>query len=153
MSRNVHLCAATLITLGFSASAGAGDVCSTRGIAGNYVLKCSGFGQLVPNGPLAPFAHLSLEVRHKDGSFHGTGTASFGGVVGTHEYIGQTTVNSDCTGSETITQKFNGQPIGSATFNIVIGTDARQLEGINADQGNVVQCTATRMDNPPADNH
>jgi hypothetical protein len=139
------LCLAVMVGLGFSASAQAGDVCSTRGIAGHYIVRCSGFSVDPKTGASTPVAALLLEHRERGGQSSGSGTISLGGAVAPMEISGSAQVNEDCTGTEHYSQTIGGQPAPSSDFNFIVETDARQIDAILSDQGFVFTCTDTRV--------
>jgi hypothetical protein len=145
MSRRIELCVAVVVALGCSASVQAGDVCSTRGIAGNYIVRCSGFSVDPNTGASSPVAALLLEHREKNGKSTASGTISLGGIVAPMEISGSAQVNEDCTGTEHYSQTIGGQAAPSSDFNFVVETDARQIDAILADQGFVFTCTDVRV--------
>ena len=153
MPKNINLRAAILVAICLSASAQAGETCSTRTASGTYVLKCSGDIALSPTGPTVPFAYLALQTRDKSGNVHGSGEASIGGMIGvlTHDETG--VVNPDCTAEFQGQNEFPGFPTLTAHFFDIVSADGKVIQIISTDPGNTMTCTATRLDNNNEDNH
>jgi len=144
MSRRIDLCMAAVAALSFSASVQAGDACSLRGTAGTYIVRCSGFSVPSP-GVNVPVAVLLVQDRGKDGEMSGSGTISFGGTVVPMTFTGTNEVKPDCTGTEDLLQSIGGGTPSPAHFNFVVGTDSREIYGINTDPTAVLLCTDTRV--------
>jgi len=89
----------------------AGPYCSNATLNGSYSALIT--GTLAG----APFAELDLVTSNGDGTFSGTGTVSENGVISTVSITATYTVNSNCSGSASlstgVTQNFNIQPDGS----------------------------------------
>jgi hypothetical protein len=144
MLGKLDFCVAAVAALGLSASAQAGDVCSLRGTAGTYIVRCSGFS--VPSeGVSVPVAALILQKRERDGEISGSGTISFGGTIVPITITGTNEVKPDCTGTEDLLQSIAGGSPTPAHFNFVVGTDSTEIYGINTDPAAVFMCTDTRL--------
>jgi hypothetical protein len=144
MFRRIDIFAAAVAALGLSASIQAGDVCSLRGTAGTYIVRCSGFSVQSP-GVNVPVAALMVQKRERDGELSGSGTISFGGTIVPITISGTNEVKPDCTGTEDLLQSIAGGPATAAHFNFVVGTDSAEIYGINTDPTAVFTCTDTRV--------
>jgi hypothetical protein len=71
-------------------------VCSASGIAGTYVVKCSGYLTPGPNAPMVPATLLGKAVGERNGNWSGNGgTLSIGGTIVTQDVksVGPAEVN------------------------------------------------------------
>jgi hypothetical protein len=150
MFKRVGLSLAVVLALGFCASAQAKDqakdVCSLRGTAGTYIVRCTGFAVPSP-GVNLPAVILLVEHRGRDGEMSGSGTISLAGTIVPTTFTGTNEVKPDCTGTEELSQSIGGGPPAPAHFNFVVGTDSNEIYGINTDAPNVLMCTDTRVSN------
>jgi hypothetical protein len=144
MLKRIDLCVAAIAALGLSASVQAGDVCSLRGTAGTYIVRCRGFSVPSP-GVSVPVAVLLVEHREKNGEMNGSGTVSLGGTVVPTTFTGTNEVKPDCTGTEDLSQSVGGGQPSATHFNFVVGADSREIYGINTDPTAVLMCTDTRV--------
>ena len=113
-AKRVTLSIIGLATLGFVAGSvayAAAPQCSNATLKGHYSATITGTLGGVP------FAELDLVTATGNGTFSGTGTASENGVISTVEFTATYSINSDCTGSATlstgVTQNFNIKQDGS----------------------------------------
>lgn len=148
--RSIHVSVTLASMLAFTIMARAQGVCSASGIAGTYVIKCSGYLTPGPNAPMVPAALLAKGVGEPNGNWSGTGTVSLGGVIVTQDVksVGPTEVKPDCTGSITYSQTINGQPGPNIHFNFIVGKNSAVIDGIGTDPGSVFSCTLTRVSKP-----
>lgn len=116
---------AGMFALAMASSAQAGSTsCSNATLNGNYGATITGFIAGLP------FAELDYVTANGKGSFSGTGTNSYNGVVTTNITITATyTINSNCTGSVTFT---NGSGL---TQNLVIKSDGSEVQFIGTNSG------------------
>ena len=109
-------------------------------LVGAYRYTFSGFGfhtanAIGPAGPSAPFAAAGLATFSSNGTLSGADTASVGGLILNRTYTGTYTLNSNCTG--TITLSFcPGGCFGPA--NIVVALDESEILFINTIGGTTV---------------
>jgi hypothetical protein len=113
------------------AAAQNGPKCSNATLKGSYSATITGTLGGVP------FAELDLVRSTGNGTFTGTGTASMDGTISTVSFTATYTVNSDCSGSASlstgVTQNFNIKSDGSEVMLIAttpgatVTGDAKQL--------------------------
>lgn len=123
-----------LAILGLIAAPGARAAgCSNATLKGNYTATITGsLGG-------APLAELDLVNSPGDGTFSGSGTVSEDGTISTVTFTATYTINSDCSGSATlstgVTQNFNIQPDGS------------EVDIISTNSGATITAVAKRLGN------
>ncbi len=94
-----------------------GRGCSNATVSGTYFYLMNGF--TVSNGSAAPYAELGKWVADGGGNFTGDSTSSANGTIRTNSLSGTYSVQSNCTGSYSIT--VNSQSVTQATFQVVGG--------------------------------
>jgi len=144
----IHISAVFMVVCALTLFARAQDRCSAAGIAGTYVVKCSGYLTPGPNAPMLPATLLGTAVGEKDGNWSGSGgTLSVGGAIVTQDVksVGPTQVNPDCTGTITYSQTLDGQPGPNIHFNFIVEKNSEIIDGIGADPGSAFSCTLTRQ--------
>ncbi len=146
--KTITLCISLMIGCALSGTAFTQQKCTNGGIAGTWVVKCSGYLTPAPNAPLVPATLLSKAVADKDGNWGGSGTLSLGGTIVAQDVqsVGPAQTNPDCTGTITYSQKINGQPGPDIHFNYIVGKSGDTIDGIGADPGSVFSCRLTRVD-------
>jgi hypothetical protein len=101
--------------------------CSNATLSGNYAFTDAGFGTLRHSGPQVPIDAVgTLNFDGAGNVSFPTLTLAFDGSISTETGSGSYTVNSDCTGSISIT----GGSIAGITFNIVIVGGGAEVFGI-----------------------
>ena len=118
--------------------------CSLQTVMGSYGISTTGW--IVSAGPVGPVADVGVITLDGNGGASQTTTVSLNGVIiskrtslsGSHE------VNSDCTGSITLTLPGPGGPITS-TSHMVIVNHGKELRAINTGAGRVLAGTAERQ--------
>jgi len=146
--RSIQVSVALASMLAFTIMAKAQGVCSASGIAGTYVVKCSGYLTPGPNAPMVPATLLGKAVGERNGNWSGNGgTLSIGGTIVTQDVksVGPAEVKPDCTGSITYSQAINGQSAPNIHFNFIVGKNSDVIDGISTDPGSVFACTLTRV--------
>ena len=110
--------------------------CSERTLRGAYEIDFS--GHFVGVGPVATLGTITLDG---DGNFTITDTASFNGAIIARAGTGVYNVESNCTGSATVTYTV-GQPGRQATFNFVVTDQGRDVRLIGTTPGSIVSGSA-----------
>lgn len=149
ISKGIKLCCATLVSLAFTATAGAEAACTNNNLAGSYASTCLG---TVNNGAI----NVALVGKF---SFDGNGggfaedTASFAGAVFQDRSVTVTYhIEPSCRGTATLTVD-NPPGFIPTHFDLVLaniggitgGFIAREIQAINVDNGSLVTCTLTRV--------
>ena len=114
--------ALTLLSLAVPAAARDDRKCSNATLNGSYSATITGtLGGL-------PFAELDLVTSTGNGTFTGNGTVSTNGAISTISFTATYIVNSDCSGSATlstgVTQNFNIKSDGSEVTFIATNSGA-----------------------------
>ena len=146
--KTITFCISLIIACAFNGTASAQQKCTNAGIAGTWVVKCSGYLTPAPDAPMVPATLLSKAVADKEGKWSSSGgTLSLGGTIVTQdvESVGPAQTNPDCTGSITYSQRINGQPGPNIHFNYIVGKHNNTIDGIGTDPGSVFSCTLTRV--------
>ncbi|HEV2799825.1 MAG TPA: hypothetical protein VGW12_04975 [Pyrinomonadaceae bacterium] len=120
------------VAQGGKGGSGGGGACSVRSLRGTYEIEFS--GHFVGVGPVATLGTITLDG---NGNFNITDTASFGGTILTRVGSGTYNVESNCTGSATVTYTV-GQPGRQATFNLVVTDNGRDVRLIGTTPGSIV---------------
>jgi len=117
-----------------AAKAGASLIsrCSSRSISGNYGMTVTA-SNLVAPGVSIPIVAVGLINFSGEGTLTGTATTSFGGGVGTDSVTGEYSVESNCTGSFSVTFS-NGFTIN---HNLVLVDEGKEIIFIQTDQNTV----------------
>ena len=120
-----------------------GGSCSTRSLRGTYEIEFSGHFVNVVNSvtTFVPVATLGTITLDGDGTFTIKDTASFGGQILSRVGSGVYNVESNCTGSATVTYT-EGQPGRQAFFNLVVTDNGRDVRLIGTTPGSIVSGSA-----------
>ena len=109
-----HVVGLAVIALGLAASAGcdgghrgqAQTGCSPATLKGHYIFAYDGFNVSGPNAAdRLPFANAGHETYNGDGTVSGFSTTNTNGVVTAAAYAGTYTLESDCSGTTTLTDE------------------------------------------------
>ena len=106
--------------------------CSSRSISGNYGMTVNASNVVAP-GVSIPIVAVGLINFNGEGTLTGTATTSFGGGVGTDSVTGVYSVESNCTGSFSVTFS-NGFTIN---HNFVLVDEGKEIIFIQTDQNTV----------------
>ena len=99
--------------------------CSKPGVEGKWGFSTNGS---IP--AIGPVAATGLFNQDTSGKITGTQTRSLNGDIADETFIGTATVNSDCTGSDTIQVFQNGVLVRTTTLNVVYDDNAREARAI-----------------------
>ena len=117
-----------------------GQVCSNHTTRGTYAFVCSGFISPAPGAPQVPFSALGTASANFAGVFTGTAKASVGGTIVNWSVVGTQNLSSDCTGTITYDQKFDGKPAGQININYHVLDNGNEIRGIPVDPGTNIIC-------------
>ena len=133
----VSLLVATVLFLSFPAW---GATCSDKTVTGNYGYTVSGVAS--DGSAITNVGHFKSDGK---GSFAGTQTTSSGGqIFSNFPTKGTYSVNSDCTGSGTIT--ISGK---QSNFGMVVVSGGKSFQILNTDSPNIQAGTASAQGNAP----
>ena len=135
---------AALLCLSFSPIAAQG-VCSEQTTRGTYGLACEGFLTPAPGASLAPVQILGTCKQNSTGQASCQTTLSLGGTILNQEVSGQVSVQPDCTGSASFTQKINGQPAPDLHLRFFVLDGGKQMKAMAVDPGTALKCTKNRL--------
>jgi hypothetical protein len=126
MTRVLSLFVAGLVLAG-SVSAHADDSrhCSLASVAGAYGFTTNG---TIP--ALGPVAATGTFTQDASGNLTGSQTRSLSGAIADETFTGTATVNSDCTGIDTIQVFQDGAPVRTSTLHVVYDDNAREARAI-----------------------
>ena len=119
------------LSLGLAAVASARDgrTCSNAGVAGEWGYTETGT-LILPTGAV-PYASVGSYSLDDEGNLSGARTASVGGQIQTATIRGTATVNSDCTGTETLSfYGESGNLISTVVKALVYVDHAREVRKI-----------------------
>ena len=122
-----------------------GQACSNHTTKGTYGFVCSGFISPAPGVAQVPFSALGTVSATLAGVFTGAAKASVGGTIVDWSVVGTQKLNSDCTGTITYDQKFNGQPGGQININYHVLDNGKEIRGMPVDQGTSIICNLRQM--------
>lgn len=121
-----------MLSLGLAATASAKDdhACSIASVAGHWGYSLQGtFFPPTATGPV-PVAFVGTFTVDAVGNFSGTQTSNVGGNVAQDVLTGTVTVNSDCTGTQTVNiYNQSGILLRTAVWALVFVDDAREVRG------------------------
>lgn len=120
--------------------------CSAATTAGKYFVICNGFLSPGPNAPLLPAKLLGTVTADDGGTFTGSSTVMIGGgppVIQT--VVGTENLNSDCNGTITYDQKFNGQQGPPLDITFIVSEGGDRIDGLATDPGTVFSCELRRV--------
>jgi hypothetical protein len=136
---------AALVGRGFLTSAQASQGCTNAGVAGAWGYTETGTVYL-PSGAV-PYASVGSYTLDADGNLSGARTNNAGGAVQKATIKGTATVNSDCTGTETLSFYDDaGNVLNTAVKALVYVDNAREVRKIvtaAARSGTEVQAVLT----------
>jgi hypothetical protein len=135
----------TIALIAIAAGTAWGQTCSNATTRGTYGFVCTGFISPAPNAPQVPFSAMGTAVGAYSGVFTGSAKASIGGNILNWTVVGTAHLNSDCTGSITYDQKFNGQPAGQITIVYQVLDEGKEIRGMPIDQGTTITCSLRLM--------
>jgi len=142
MKRILNVLFALAVLLPSTSTLYAQNACSSATLNANYAVTFSGFGTLHKSVPAVPVAAVGVL------SFDGAGnvsfsslTLAFNGSISTETGSGSYTVNSDCTGSFSLTSG----SIAGLTFNMVIIGGGTEVFGIITSPGNTQNFDAKKQ--------
>ena len=142
IARTIAIAAVSALALSVAPAAKADNKgCSTATLKGTFGEKDSGWIYPAPNAAPLPFAGVSVDTFDGNGSVTSTGVASIGGSImppGTLK--GTYTVNSDCTGTYTVSA-----PGLTVHASFVIDESGDEIQIMITDPGNVILCVARRQ--------
>ncbi len=113
---------------------GQAESCSTATLNGTYTYLLKGAVYLSTYETFSPFTDMGNLTINGSGSLSGSSSASFAGDILPRTITGTYTVNSNCTGSTTLTDNV----IGTTHFNFSISNNGQSMTLIEADSGYVV---------------
>jgi hypothetical protein len=123
--------AIAMVALGLAASARAESNCSVATLKGTFGFNANGFLTAPSPGP-GPFAAIGVQSFDGKGNTAATSTVSVNGDVHRVTINGTYTVNSDCTGSMTLTFSPSGL-VNHLDF--LVFSNGAKLQGIRTDPG------------------
>lgn len=127
--RTIFPFATLLLSLAAVASAQDEGTCSNAGVAGEWGYTETGT-LILPTGAV-PYASVGSYTLDADGNLSGARTASAGGTIQKATIKGTATVNSDCTGTETLSfYDESGNLISTAVKALVFVDNAREVRKI-----------------------
>ncbi len=74
------------------------------------------------------------------GVFTGAAKASVGGGIVNWSVVGTQNLSSDCTGTITYDQKFDGKPAGQININYHVLDEGKEIRGMPVDPGTTIIC-------------
>jgi hypothetical protein len=99
--------------------------CSKAGVEGKWGFSTNGS---IP--AIGPVAATGLFNQDREGNITGSQTRSLNGDIANETFTGTATVNSDCTGTDTIQVFQNGVLVRTTTLNVVYDDNAREARAI-----------------------
>jgi hypothetical protein len=124
-------------------------VCSEQTVRGTYGLSCEGYLTPAPGAGLVPVTILGTCKQNATGQATCQTKLSLAGTILDQEVAGQLSVQSDCTGSSTLTQKIQGQPAPTLHMRFFILDSGKHLKAMALDEGTVLKCTKDRISFAP----
>ncbi len=121
------------------------QMCSNSTSQGRYGFICSGFISPAPNAPQVPFSALGTVTSNAAGVFTGGAKASLGGTIIDWSVTGTAKLNSDCTGTITYDQKFNGNSAPPININYQVLDNGKEIRGMPVDAGTTIICNLRLM--------
>jgi hypothetical protein len=118
------LVVAFVVSMGPSAQAASGK-CSLSKLAGTYGLTTTGS---IPS--IGPVAAVGLITFDASGNISGTQTRSLNGDIADETFTGTATVNSDCSGTDTVSVFESGVLVRTSTLKLVYDDNGRSARAI-----------------------
>jgi len=117
------------------------QACTNATLAGPYGYSLT--GNLIESQSLAPYADVGSWNADGKGNLSGTGAESFAGTIeqGT-SLTGTYNINTDCTGSASITY---GNGIGAFHFNLTVLNNGQEIRIIQNDSGSIISGSARQQ--------
>ncbi len=122
--RTTFFLATLFLSLAAVARAQGGGPCSATAVAGNWAYSYTG---TIGTAPVAAVGNGTLD---RNGNWSGTQTSSLSGLISSDTLSGTVTVNSDCTGTLTVTVTPASGPVRVATLAVVFDDSQREFRGI-----------------------
>jgi hypothetical protein len=142
-AKTLTIAALAALAVGIAPSAQAADKgCSNASLYGTFADKDTGFIIPAPNAAPVPFAGVNAITFDGNGNMTATGFGSVGGSTGSQTETGTYKVNSDCTGTYTVT--VNPGALTVHAF-FVIDESLNELQIIVTDPGNIITCVTRRQ--------
>jgi len=140
-AKTFTIAAVAALVLGFSPAAKAENKgCSNASLKGTFSDRDSGWIFLSPNAAPVPFAGVNTDTFDGNGKMTTSGFSTVNGQGGQGTSTGTYTVNSDCTGTYTVTS-----PGLTVHAFFVIDEDGSELQIVITDPGTVILCVAKRQ--------
>jgi hypothetical protein len=99
--------------------------CSTASVAGRFGFTTTGS---IP--AVGPVAATGIFTQDASGNIIGTQTRSLNGSVADETFTGTATVNSDCTGTDTVQVFQDGSLVRTTTLHVVYDDNGREARAI-----------------------
>ena len=99
--------------------------CSKAGVEGKWGFSTT--GSIPAIGPVAAAGLFNQDI---SGNITGSQTRSLNGDIADETFTGRATVNSDCTGTDTIQVFQNGVLVRTTTLNVVYDDNVREARAI-----------------------
>lgn len=99
--------------------------CTTASIAGRFGFTTTGS---IP--AVGPVAATGIFTQDTSGNITGTQTRSLNGSVADETFTGTATVNSDCTGTDTVQVFQDGSSVRTTTLHVVYDDNGREARAI-----------------------
>jgi len=99
--------------------------CSTASVAGRFGFTTTGS---IP--AVGPVAATGIFTQDASGNITGTQTRSLNGSVADETFTGTATVNSDCTGTDTVQVFQDGSLVRTTTLQVVYDDNGREARAI-----------------------
>jgi len=117
------------------------QACTNATLLGTYGYLLT--GNLIESQSLAPYADVGSWTADGKGNLSGTGAESFAGTIeqGT-SLTGTYNINTDCTGSASITY---GNGIGAFHFNLTVLNNGQDIRIIQNDSGSIISGAARQQ--------
>ena len=99
--------------------------CSKAGVEGKWGFSTN--GSIPAIGPVAATGLFNQDI---SGNITGSQTRSLNGDIADETFTGTATVNSDCSGTDTIQVFENGSLVRTTTLHVVYDDDAREARAV-----------------------
>jgi hypothetical protein len=109
----------------FAVNSGAQAACTKSTVAGRWGFSTNGS---IP--AIGPVAATGVFTQDPSGNITGTQTRSLNGDVADETFNGTATVNSDCTGTDTIQVYQNGALVRTTTLHVVYDDNGREARAV-----------------------
>lgn len=109
----------------FAVTSGARAACTKRTGAGRWGFSTNGS---IP--AIGPVAATGVFTQDQSGNITGTQTRSLNGDIADETFTGTATVNSDCTGTDTIQVYQNGVLVRTTSLHVVYDDNGREARAV-----------------------